>query len=83
METFSTQLIYLLDVTFPLITLCVFFPLFQELVRQVFCALKAISGNDDVKDAVVNAGGVPLIVIAMNRHMGNPHVSTLSRGHIR
>ncbi|XP_059915421.1 armadillo repeat-containing protein 6 [Gadus macrocephalus] len=46
----------------------------QELVRQVFCALKAIAGNDDVKDAVVNAGGVPLIVIAMNRHMGNPHV---------
>ncbi|CAL8281585.1 unnamed protein product [Lota lota] len=46
----------------------------QELVRQVFCALRAIAGNDDVKDAVVNAGGVTLVVIAMNRHMGNQHV---------
>ncbi|KAJ3594885.1 hypothetical protein NHX12_004190 [Muraenolepis orangiensis] len=45
----------------------------QELVRQVFSAIRAIAGNDDVKDNVVNAGGVPLIVIAMNRHMGNPY----------
>ncbi|CAJ1072081.1 armadillo repeat-containing protein 6 [Xyrichtys novacula] len=43
-----------------------------ELVRQVLSAIRAIAGNDDVKDAVVNAGGVQLIVIAMNRHMGNP-----------
>lgn len=46
----------------------------QELVRQVFSAIRAIAGNDDVKDAVVNAGGVLLIVIAMNRHMGNQYV---------
>ncbi|XP_059200162.1 armadillo repeat-containing protein 6 [Centropristis striata] len=42
-----------------------------ELVRQVLSAIRAIAGNDDVKDAVVNAGGVQLIVIAMNRHMSN------------
>ncbi|CAL8345531.1 unnamed protein product [Merluccius merluccius] len=46
----------------------------QELVRQVFSAIRAIAGNDDVKDAVVNAGGVVVIVIAMNRHMGNQYV---------
>ncbi|KAM4604730.1 armadillo repeat-containing protein 6 [Polymixia lowei] len=46
----------------------------QELVRQVLSAIRAIAGNDDVKDAVVNAGGVQLIVIAMNRHMSNSHV---------
>lgn len=48
---------------------------FQELVQKVFSAMRAIAGNDDVKDAVVNAGGVQLIVIAMNRHMSNTAVS--------
>lgn len=47
----------------------------QELVRQVLSAIRAIAGNDDVKDAVVNAGGVQLIVFAMNRHMSNSAVS--------
>lgn len=51
------------------------FVLLQELVRQVLSAIRAIAGNDDVKDAVVNAGGVQLIVIAMNRHMSNSAVS--------
>lgn len=46
----------------------------QDLVRQVLSAIRAVAGNDDVKDAVVNAGGVQLIVIAMNRHMSNPSV---------
>ncbi|XP_041658463.1 armadillo repeat-containing protein 6 [Cheilinus undulatus] len=45
-----------------------------ELVRQVLSAIRAVAGNDDVKDAVVNAGGVQLIVIAMNRHMNNAAV---------
>ncbi|XP_022053269.1 armadillo repeat-containing protein 6 [Acanthochromis polyacanthus] len=45
-----------------------------ELVRQILSAIRAIAGNDDVKDAVVNAGGVQLIVIAMNRHMSNAAV---------
>ncbi|XP_029309059.1 LOW QUALITY PROTEIN: armadillo repeat-containing protein 6 [Cottoperca gobio] len=45
-----------------------------ELVRQVLSAIRAVAGNDDVKDAVVNAGGVELIVIAMNRHMNNSSV---------
>ncbi|XP_062337331.1 armadillo repeat-containing protein 6 [Osmerus eperlanus] len=46
----------------------------QELVRQLLSALRAIAGNDDVKDAIVNAGGVELIVIAMNRHITNAQV---------
>ncbi|XP_052405492.1 armadillo repeat-containing protein 6 isoform X4 [Carassius gibelio] len=45
-----------------------------ELVKQVLSALKAIAGNDDVKDAIVNAGGAELIVMAMNRHMSNAQV---------
>ncbi|XP_016897676.1 armadillo repeat-containing protein 6 [Cynoglossus semilaevis] len=45
-----------------------------ELVRQVLNAIRAVAGNDDVKDAVVNAGGVQLIVIAMNRHISNSAV---------
>lgn len=45
-----------------------------ELVRQVLSAIRAVAGNDDVKDAVVNAGGVQLIVIAMNRHTSNASV---------
>ncbi|TRY92181.1 hypothetical protein DNTS_014321, partial [Danionella cerebrum] len=47
---------------------------FQELVKQLLTALKAIAGNDDVKDAIVNAGGVELIVMAMNRHMTSAQV---------
>ncbi|XP_041849581.1 armadillo repeat-containing protein 6 isoform X1 [Melanotaenia boesemani] len=50
------------------------FVFLQELVRQVLSAIRAVAGNDDVKDAVVIAGGVQLIVIAMNRHMSNPTV---------
>ncbi|KAL4608055.1 armadillo repeat-containing protein 6 [Arapaima gigas] len=46
----------------------------QDLVKQVLSALRAIAGNDDVKDATVNAGGPQLIVLAMNRHMSNPQV---------
>lgn len=45
-----------------------------ELVRQVLSAVRAMAGNDDVKDAVVNAGGVQLIIVAMNRHMTNAAV---------
>uniref|UniRef100_A0A671LR04 Armadillo repeat-containing protein 6-like n=1 Tax=Sinocyclocheilus anshuiensis TaxID=1608454 RepID=A0A671LR04_9TELE len=47
---------------------------FQELVKQVLSALKAIAGNDDVKDSIVNAGGAELIVMAMNRHMASAQV---------
>ncbi|XP_016387254.1 armadillo repeat-containing protein 6-like, partial [Sinocyclocheilus rhinocerous] len=46
----------------------------QELVKQVLIALKAIAGNDDVKDSIVNAGGAELIVMAMNRHMASAQV---------
>lgn len=46
----------------------------QDLVKQVLSALRAIAGNDDVKDAIVNAGGTELIVMAVNRHMSNAQV---------
>ncbi|XP_030631449.1 armadillo repeat-containing protein 6 isoform X2 [Chanos chanos] len=46
----------------------------QELVKQVLGALRAIAGNDDVKDAIVNTGGTELIIMAMNRHMGNAQI---------
>uniref|UniRef100_A0AAV2JQI2 Armadillo repeat-containing protein 6 n=1 Tax=Knipowitschia caucasica TaxID=637954 RepID=A0AAV2JQI2_KNICA len=46
----------------------------QELVRQVLSAIRAIAGNDDVKDAVAAAGGVQLIVIVMNKHITNASV---------
>lgn len=49
--------------------------LLQELVRQILSAIRAVAGNDDVKDAVANAGGVQLIVIVMNRHISSPLVS--------
>lgn len=45
-----------------------------DLVRQVLSAIRAVAGNDDVKDVVVSAGGVQLVVIAMNRHMSNSAV---------
>ncbi|XP_073705398.1 armadillo repeat-containing protein 6 isoform X2 [Garra rufa] len=47
---------------------------YQDLVKQVLSALKAIAGNDDVKDAIANVGGAELIVMAMNRHMANAQV---------
>ena len=43
-------------------------------MRQVLSAIKAIAGNDDVKDGVVDAGGIELMVMAMNRHMSNAKV---------
>lgn len=52
-----------------------FFLPFQDLVKQVLSALRAIAGNDDVKDGIVNAGGAELIVMAVNRHMSNAQVT--------
>ncbi|XP_036998023.2 armadillo repeat-containing protein 6 isoform X4 [Artibeus jamaicensis] len=46
----------------------------QELVKQVLSALRAIAGNDDVKDAIVRAGGTECIVAAMTRHLASPQV---------
>ena len=53
----------------------------QELVKQVLSALRAIAGNDDVKDAIVRAGGTESIVAAMTRHLASPQVLTPGRGH--
>ncbi|XP_030396230.1 armadillo repeat-containing protein 6 isoform X1 [Gopherus evgoodei] len=46
----------------------------QELVKQVLSAMWAISGNDDVKDAIVNTGGTDLIVLAMSHHLASPQL---------
>lgn len=43
-------------------------------MKQALSALRAIAGNDDVKDAIVNAGGTDVIVLAMSRHLGSPQV---------
>lgn len=45
-------------------------------MKQVLSALRAIAGNDDVKDAIVRAGGTESIVAAMTRHLGSPQVHT-------
>lgn len=49
-------------------------PSLQDLVKQVLSALRAIAGNDDVKDAIVRAGGTETIVSAMTRHLASPQV---------
>nr|KAF6309486.1 armadillo repeat containing 6 [Pipistrellus kuhlii] len=46
----------------------------KDLVKQVLSALRAIAGNDDVKDAIVRAGGTESIVAAMTRHLASPQV---------
>ncbi|XP_077644990.1 armadillo repeat-containing protein 6 [Lonchura striata] len=45
-----------------------------DVVRQALGVLRAVAGNDDVKDAVVSAGAADLIVLAINRHLGNPQI---------
>lgn len=47
-------------------------------MKQVLSALRAIAGNDDVKDAIVTAGGTELIVMAINRHMANAQVGLIT-----
>jgi len=46
----------------------------QDVVKQVLSAIRAIAGNDDVKDAIVTAGGTDLIVLAISHHLNNPQV---------
>lgn len=43
-------------------------------MKQVLSALRAIAGNDDVKDAIVRAGGTESIVAAMTQHLASPQV---------
>ncbi|XP_075467259.1 armadillo repeat-containing protein 6 [Ascaphus truei] len=46
----------------------------QELVKQVLSAMRALAGNDDVKDAIANSGGTDLIVLAITRHLSSPQI---------
>lgn len=50
------------------------FPHGQDVVKQVLSAIRAVAGNDDVKDAIVDAGATELIVLAISHHLGNPQV---------
>lgn len=43
-------------------------------MKQVLSAIRAVAGNDDVKDAIVNAGTTDLIVLAISHHLANPQV---------
>ncbi|NXN82593.1 ARMC6 protein, partial [Bombycilla garrulus] len=45
-----------------------------DVVKQVLGAIRAVAGNDDVKDAIVGAGATDLIVLAISQHLGNPQV---------
>jgi hypothetical protein len=52
----------------------------QDLVKQVLSALRAIAGNDDVKDAIVRAGGTESIMAAMIQHLASPRVHLGCKG---
>ena len=41
---------------------------FQTLVQQVLIVLKAVAGNDEVKVAIVQAGGAELILDSIAKH---------------
>ncbi|XP_056368567.1 armadillo repeat-containing protein 6 isoform X6 [Oenanthe melanoleuca] len=45
-----------------------------DVVKQVLSAIRAVAGNDDVKDAIVGAGATELIVLAISHHLGNPQI---------
>ncbi|XP_059345806.1 armadillo repeat-containing protein 6 isoform X1 [Ammospiza nelsoni] len=45
-----------------------------DVVKQVLSAIRAVAGNDDVKDALVDAGATELIVLAISHHLGNPQI---------
>ncbi|XP_030921165.1 armadillo repeat-containing protein 6 [Geospiza fortis] len=45
-----------------------------DVVKQVLSAIRAVAGNDGVKDAIVDAGATELIVLAISHHLGNPQI---------
>ncbi|XP_063259535.1 armadillo repeat-containing protein 6 isoform X3 [Prinia subflava] len=45
-----------------------------DVVRQVLGTIRAVAGNDNVKDALVDAGATELIVVAISQHLGNPQI---------
>eukprot|EP00053_Salpingoeca_punica_P010950 m.97818 g.97818 ORF g.97818 m.97818 type:complete len:511 (+) comp15544_c0_seq2:111-1643(+) len=46
-----------------------------NVVQACFSLLKAMSGNDDVKDAVNRMNGFPVVIGLMNDHIKNPSVA--------
>lgn len=52
-----------------------FFP--QDIAKQALSVTKALAGNDNVKEAVVQNGGVQVILAAMTKHQANPRIAEL------
>ncbi|XP_052797041.1 armadillo repeat-containing protein 6-like [Mya arenaria] len=46
----------------------------KGIARQALTVLKALAGNDDIKIAIVKAGGVQLVLAAMTQHQGNAQI---------
>lgn len=43
-----------------------------ELITRTLTLIKVLAGNDKVKDEVGKSGGIPLIVVAINKHITRP-----------
>ena len=54
----------------------------QGIVKQALSLVKALSGNDEVKVAVVTKGGMELILAAMTKHQANATIAELGCGNI-
>ena len=55
------------------LTICVW----QDIAKQALSVTKALAGNDNVKEAVVQNGGVQVILAAMTKHQANPRIAEL------
>ena len=55
------------------LTICVL----QDIAKQALSVTKALAGNDNVKEAVVQNGGVQVILAAMTKHQANPRIAEL------
>jgi len=58
-------------------TVVLYLFVFQNLMKQCVTLVKAISGNDDVKVAVVKSGIVDDILNVLSKHRDNPQVRQL------
>ena len=55
------------------LTICVW----QDIAKQALSVTKALAGNDNLKEAVVQNGGVQVILAAMTKHQANPRIAEL------
>ncbi|KAL4227854.1 Armadillo repeat-containing protein 6 [Mactra antiquata] len=47
----------------------------KSIVKQALELLKALAGNDEIKQVIVKSGGVQSILAAMTQHQGNPQIA--------